>query len=236
MPAIVGIYRHDNAHHVNRLLEPALADGWQTAWWALDATHPDLDGVTVGEGPGLKLPLLNQTLSRLGPAEPWTVVSDDDLSFRKGDVVRFVRLCQRAGFDLAQPARARGTESGGHPITTKFRVSRARTTTFIESGPLFAVGPRCRDRIFPFPGERGLGWGVEIDWYGLAVAGCRLGIVDGVTMQHLGERAYDDTEMLRSMLEELDARGHPQWAGMRNTLEVWRPWQPRAPWLRRGTP
>jgi hypothetical protein len=213
-----------------------LDEGWASGWWALDEVDPSLRELTVGVGPGLKLPLLNETLRRTDPDSAWTVVSDDDVAFRKGDVVRFVRLCERADLDLAQPARARGTHLS-HGITAEVRRSRARRTSFVESGPLFAVGPRCRDRILPLPGERGMGWGVEIDWYDLTRDGCRLGILDAVVMEHLGETAsdYDDTEIRRVMLQELVAHGHPRWAGMRNTLEVWRPWQRRAPW-REGVP
>lgn len=231
MAAIVGIYRYENAEHVARLLAPALAEGWPVAWWALDRPHPALEDVTVGSGAGLKLPLLNETLRRLGSAEAWTLLSDDDLRFRKGDVVRFVSLCEQGKLDLAQPARARGTERS-HPITTAARFSRIRLTTFVESGPLFAVGPRFRDRILPLPEHRGMGWGVEIDWYELLTQGCRLGIVDGAVIEHLGERAsaYDDTELQRSIRAELEAHGHPLWEGMRNTLEFWRPWRLRSPW------
>jgi hypothetical protein len=228
---IVGIYRRRNAAHVRRLIEPALAAGWQSAWWALDQTDPSLADITVGEGPGLKLPLLNETLDRFGRAATWTVVSDDDVRFTRGDVVRFVRRADRAGFDLAQPARARGTELS-HGITVAPRFSRARETTFVESGPLWAVGPRLRDRVLPFPPERGMGWGVEIDWYDLRAEGCRLGVVDDAQVEHLGERAeaYDDREIRRRLLDELEAHGHPRWAGMRETLAVWRPWQRMPPW------
>jgi hypothetical protein len=229
--AIVGIYRQQNADHVARLLEPAREAGWAAAWWALDSRSPLLDDVTVGEGAGLKLPLLNETLRRLGSAAPWTIVSDDDLAFRKGDVVRLVKACENGGLDLAQPARAPGTERS-HGITAAIHWSRMRLTTFVESGPIVAIGPRCRDRILPLPDERGMGWGVEIDWFDLARNGCRLGIVDGVLIEHLGRRAehYDDTEIRRRLLAELESRGHPLWDGMRNTIAVWRPWQRTPPW------
>lgn len=228
---IVGVYRRRNAEHVRRLLEPALERGWSTGWWALDEVDPSLRELTLGEGPGLKLPLLNETMRRLGSRSAWTVISDDDLVFRKGDVVRLVHRSERAALDLAQPARARGTQLS-HGVTVEVRFSRVRRTSFVESGPLFAVGPQYRDRILPLPEERGMGWGVEIDWYELARDGCRLGIVDSIVMEHMGETAtdYDDSEIRRVMLEELEAHGHPRWAGMRNTLEVWRPWQWRPPW------
>jgi hypothetical protein len=229
---IVGVYRRRNAEHVRQLVEPALALNWRTAWWALDGSDPSLAAVTVGEGPGLKLPLLNEALARPGGGmTAWTVVADDDVRFIRGDVVRFVRRAERAGFDLAQPARARGTHLS-HGITAALRFSRARETTFVESGPLWTVGPRFRDRVLPFPAERGMGWGVEIDWYDLRGEGCRLGVVDDVQVEHLGRTAehYNDTEIRRQMLEELDAHGHPRWAGMRETVAVWRPWQRMPPW------
>ncbi len=231
MATIVGIYRHDNAEHVSRLLEPALAAGWPTGWWALDRTHPQLAEITVGEGPGLKLPLLNETLGLLGSTGGWTVLSDDDLRFRRGDVVRFVELAERAGLDLAQPGRVPGT-GRSHEITVAAPRSRVRTTTFVESGPLVGVGPRCHDRILPLPEARGMGWGVEIDWHDLLGEGCRLGIVDATPVEHLGAWAadYDIGEMRRELLAELEQRGHPMWNGMRETLEVWRPWRRRAPW------
>jgi hypothetical protein len=177
--------------------------------------------------------LLNEMLDRLGRAAAWTVVADDDVHFTRGDVVRFVRRAEQAGFDLAQPARARGTHLS-HGITVAPRFSRARETTFIESGPLWAVGPHFRDRVLPFSTERGMGWGVEIDWFDLRTEGCRLGVVDETQVEHLGKTAqdYDDTEIRRRMLEELEAHGHPRWAGMRETLAVWRPWRRMPPWSR----
>lgn len=228
---IVGIYRCENVEHVRRLIEPALARGWRTAWWGLDGTHHVLAEVTVGEGPGLKLPLLNETLRRLDHRSDWTVVSDDDLRFVKGDVVRLVTLCERAGLDLAQPARAFGTQRS-HEITAAVRRSRVRTTTFVESGPLFVVGPHFRERILPLPDRRGMGWGLEIDWHDLLAEGCRLGIVDATPIEHLGKWAqdYETTELQRNLRAELEAHGNPMWSGMRETLAVWRPWQPRPRW------
>jgi hypothetical protein len=230
---IVGIYRRRNADHVLRLVEPAAAAGWRTAWWGLDGSESSLAELTVGEGPGLKLPLLNETLRRAGEPSAWTVVSDDDLVFRRGNVVALVESCTRGRLDLAQPARARGTERS-HGITAAVRFSRMRATTFVESGPLVAIGPHCRDRVLPFPEERGMGWGVEIDWFDLAAAGCTLGVVDEIVIEHLGERGahYDETEIRARLVEELEARGHPLWAGMRNTVAVWRPWQRTPPWAR----
>jgi hypothetical protein len=230
-PALVGIYRRRNARHVQALVAPALRHGWTTCWWTLDEVAPELRSVTVGEGPGLKLPLLNETVRRSDGEHDWVVCADDDIRFRRGDVVSFLERAQRSGFDLAQPARARGTQLS-HGITIAPRFSRARLTTFIESGPLFAIGPRFRDRVLPFPEERGMGWGVEIEWHDLTREGCRLGIVDATTVEHLGGVGddYDASELKSRLFAELEARGQPEWAGMRRTLSTWLAWQRKPPW------
>jgi hypothetical protein len=228
---VVGVYRAKNALHVMRLVEPALAAGWRTAWWALDSVAPELRELTVGEGGGEKLPLVNEVLRRVGGPADWTVVSDDDLCFRRGDVVRLVELVERAALDLAQPARARGSDER-HPITLAIPFVRARLTTFVESGPLFAVGPRCRDRILPLPQERGMGWGVELDWFDLMSEGCRLGVVDGVVMQHLRATGvdYDTAAAGERLRAELAERGSEGWEPFQRTLAAWRPWQRHPPW------
>jgi len=233
--AIVGVYRRANVSHVLRLLQPALERGWGTAWWALDGVDPLAEEFTVGEGSGEKFPLVNQALRHSGPTARWTVVSDDDVRFRRGDVVRFVRLCERAELDIAQPARARGTQRS-HEITTAIRLVRARITTFVESGPLVAVGARARDRVLPLPDELGMGWGVEFDWFDLMDSGCRLGIVDAAVVEHLGRvgHQYDTTELHARLQAELTARGAENFAPFERTLAAWRPWQRRPPWLGRG--
>ena len=168
--AIVGIYRAENAGHVERLLAPALAAGWSTAWWALDRVAPELEAHTVGEGPGEKLPLLDEALERLGPPGGPVVLSDDDIAFERGDVVELVEVAARAGLGLAQPAHAAGSEVS-HGITRAQPRSRARLTTFVESGPLRRDRPEWTDRVLPLPRERGMGWGLELDWIDLAARG-----------------------------------------------------------------
>jgi hypothetical protein len=229
--ALIGIYRKRNLSHAQRLTAPALKAGWTVAWWALDETHRALAPVTVGEGPGEKLPLLNRILDRIQPAD-WTVVSDDDLDFRRGNVIEFVQMCQQLQFDLAQPARDRRTQVT-HPITRRARLSRARLTSFVESGPLWAVSPGWRDRVLPLPEHRGMGWGVEIDWHDRYREGMRLGILDALPIAHVGPPAaeYDWREMNRAMKAELAARGNPRWEGMVETLGTWRPWQKHPPWV-----
>jgi hypothetical protein len=232
-PTIVGIYREANAGVVERLLAPALAAGWTTAWWALDRVAGPIERHTVGQGPGEKLPLLNETLSRLGAPAGALVVSDDDIAFVKGDVTELQALALRAGLGLAQPAHAPGSEVS-HGITRARARSRVRLTTFVESGPLIVVATEWVGRVAPFPAGRGMGWGIELDWMDLVRDGCRLGIVDAVSITHLAKvgGTYDDSEIRARMRAELATRGVSDWGPLQSTLATWRPWRRRPPWLR----
>ena len=113
-------------------------------------------------------------------------------------------MAARAGLGLAQPAHAAGSEVS-HGITRAQPRSRARLTTFVESGPCVAIAPAWTDRVLPLPRERGMGWGLELDWIDLAAEGCRLGIVDAVQVIHLGKvgGTYDDTASGARMRDEL---------------------------------
>jgi hypothetical protein len=230
-PTIVGIYRAANAAHVGRLLAPALAAGWAAAWWALDETAPSLESQTVGVGPGEKLPLLQEALTRHGRTDGPVLLSDDDIAFERGDVTRFLALAQRAGLGLAQPAHVPRSEVS-HGITRLQPRSRVRLTTFVESGPLVAIAEEWVDRVLPLPTWRGMGWGIELEWMELAREGSRLGIVDATPVVHLGAvgRGYDDTELRARVRGELAALGVDDWAPLQRTLAIWRPWRRRPPW------
>jgi hypothetical protein len=229
---IVGIYRRANAPIVERLLAPVLAAGWSTAWWALDEVAPCLAGHTVGSGNGEKLPLLNTVLERHGPIHGPLLLSDDDIDVCRGDLVGLVERCAAAGLGLGQPAHGPGSHVS-HGITRRAPRSLVRLSTFVESGPLVVVMPVAQAQVLPLPDERGMGWGIELDWYDLARRGLRLGIVDEVAIRHLAKvaSAYPDGELRARLADELAARGASDWTPFQRTLATWRPWQRRAPWL-----
>ena len=240
LASLIGVYRRRNASYVAELVDMAVEQRWPTAWWALDAVEPELAHVTVGAGPGMRLSLLNE-LTRHVPAEGYVVVSDDDVVFTRGGLTVLVVLCDRACLDLAQPARSddnsRFEFNVAHAITRARSLSRVRLTTFVETGPLIVVGPRWRNRIFPFPEERGMGWGVELNWHELWKGGCLLGIVDDVRVAHVGDPGseYDAGLEATRIHEELASRRYEGWKDVQRTVGVWRPWTKTPPWLRNGT-
>jgi hypothetical protein len=232
---VYSVYRQRNAEVLRRLLAPARAAGWTVALWALDDPDDSLATYTFGSGTGTKFDLINRLLSErpVGPDQPIVVV-DDDVKFVRGNLVLFLRTMAAAELDLAQPAHVRWSNIS-HRITLMSLISRARLTSFVEIGPIFAVWPGWRDRIAPFPEGLGMGWGLELDWMDLRADGCRLGIVDATPICHLSPVASDyvqDSELAK-LTRRLEERGAPDWGGLRQTLSTWRPWQERAPWVKR---
>lgn len=231
---LIGVYRRRNAAYVRKLVDAACSAGWSSAWWALDEVASELAEHTVGAGVGEKFPLLNEIIRRVQNRDGWIVVADDDFVFVRGGLVRLVKLCERAGFALAQPAHT-AASAHSHEITLSRALSIARATTFVEIGPLFVVAPWCRERIVPFPGARGMGWGLELDWRRLLDHGCLLGVVDAVNVVHLGQvgQSYDVASLERGVRRELMAAGVSAWRDLQQTSAVWRPWQRRPPWTTR---
>jgi hypothetical protein len=230
--AVYSVYRRSNTEVVLRLLRPALDEDWAVRLWALDEPDERLADLTAGTGPGTKFELVNRLLAENPPGEgDYVVVADDDAEFVRGDLVAFVRSAADASLDLAQPAHSLRSNIS-HRITWRRPLSRARLTTFVEIGPIFAVSPEWRERVVPFPEDVGMGWGLELRWMDLREEGCRLGIVDATPVRHLARfaSAYAPDEEVARLNRLLDERGAPGWKGLRRTLDVWRPWRTRPPW------
>jgi hypothetical protein len=218
---------------VQPLVEQARALDMSVALWALDAPIPELDGATVGVGPGLRMDLLNRLWREVaGPALHQVVVADDDVTFTHGSLGLLLAAADACGFGLAQPAHHWESHCS-HEITRKRVLTLARATTFVEVGPLFVVTGRWISRVLPFPDGFGMGWGLSLAWLDLFREGCRLGIVDCTTVFHPAPeegREYDtdpERDRLLALLRErnLESPGDAQ-----RTLGRWRSWEPRPPW------
>jgi hypothetical protein len=206
--------------------------------WALDRPDPGLAPHTVGSGPGARFPLLNelvrdQDLDRF----EWVIVLDDDAQVRTGKLGALLSVAEHAGFHLVQPAH---TELSHHTfdISARRALAVARRTSFVESGPAFAVRRPWVTRALPFAADHEMGWGVELEWHDMAKEGARLGIVDAVAARHLqriggGYRKDRESELLRRRLRERDLSS---FLDIQHTLGVWRPWQPEPPWQRAPGP
>ena len=184
------IYRARNAGVVESLLAGA-DDGWDIHLWALDDASPTLAGLTRGVGGGGKFELLQRLLDGSPPPpSSWVVLSDDDYRFRRGSLDDLLALAQASNLDLAQPAHRRFANTS-HQITLVRPRVIARRTHFVEIGPLVVMSPAGRGALLPFPAAQ-MGWGLEALW-GVSSLDGRIvaGIVDAVTIDHLGQVAGD---------------------------------------------
>lgn len=204
--SVACVYRFGNAATVQRLLD-GVPDDADVRLWALDHVHDALAERTVGQGPGLRSPLLNTLVEPIPHDDRWIVIADDDVDFRSGDIPRLVAWAARAGLDVAQPAHvARSAIS--HRITRRRLLTIAREVGFVEIGPVVAVSPTARPHVFPLPEADGMGLGTEALWSALPERGLRLGIVDVVRVEHQGRgrpREYDQLPGIR-LLHERAAR------------------------------
>lgn len=232
---VVGVYRRHNAEVVSRLLASGRRRHWQVALWALDEPAPSLRAETVGSGPGGKFDLLNECLRRC-PPDPadFVIAVDDDVTLRRGSLDLLCEIMSRAELGLAQPAHGRGSRSS-YEFNRAARLSRARVTTFVEIGPVFAVAPAWQSELLPFPEGMGMGWGLELIWADLMQRGCRLGVVDAVQVIHPEapttgySHEVEEARAQRLMAET----GITAMRQAQRVLDVWRPWQRRPAWVAR---
>lgn len=232
---LVSVYRQANAANLTGLASLAERHGWDVRLWALDAPAPALETWTLGSGPGTRFELINKLVdTQTLPAQSYLVVTDDDVTFERGDLAAFLAIAARAGADFAQPAHTAGSVHSWR-FTLSAPRTVARRTSFIEIGPVFSMSPRARSAALPFPAE-GMGWGVEFAWSALQEAGLSLAIIDAVTVCHHGSVAagYELHEELAHL--ELRARqaGHTSLTELQVELARWRPWRRRPSLLRPG--
>ena len=229
--SLICVYRRSNTPTVEALVAQARSLDWTVALWALDDVAGSLGPHTVGHGPGSRFALLNKLVTHLAP-EPnrWVVVADDDVVVPEPGLGRLVSLAAHLGLGLAQPAH--GPRSMvNHGFTRRRAASIARLTNFVEIGPVVAIAPAWRARVVPFPEDVGMGWGLELTWSDLRRDGCRLGIIDAVSMRHLSAAGtgYDASIEKERTHALLDERGVASMKGYQSELVRWRPWQRRAP-------
>jgi hypothetical protein len=239
---LVAVYRAANSRVLEGLLAKAGPISLDVRLWALDHPTAHLADLTVGSGPGAKFDLINQLLlARACPPAHPVVIADDDVLIRRGNLARLISVMEKADLHLAQPAHE-SYSFHTHAMTRRRHLTIAQLSTTVEIGPLFVVRPAWRSQILPFSSDIGLGWGLELAWIALREMGCRIGIVDSVTVVHTRPvgLAYDQRAELRRLEERLRAYGAPgvdvesEMRALLHREQAWRPWQRRAPWLAEG--
>jgi hypothetical protein len=221
------VYRERNAGVLEPPVTEALQRGWDVRLWALDHAAPALAAQTVGAGAGARFRLLNALVAAADVDRyEWAVVVDDDMRLPPRSLGVLLSVAEQAGLDLVQPAHSARSHHTFH-INVQRPLAIARRTSFVESGPAFAVRRPWITRTLPFAPDHEMGWGVELEWHDLAGEGARLGIVDAVAVRHLqpigsGYRMDREASRLQRGLRE---RGFTDFTDIQRTLGVWRAWR-----------
>ena len=149
------------------------------------APDPALAGLTAATGlAGGKFQNLNALLAKAPERRPdWTIVVDDDVVFPDAFLDRFLGICEAFALDLAQPAQTLRSHSAWK-VTRRRPAALARSTRFVEIGPVTAFRREPAAELLPFP-ELRFGWGLDLHWAALSLErGWRLGVVDAVPVRH----------------------------------------------------
>ena len=227
------IYRQRNAPLVEKLASEAASTGLRVLLWGLDGACPSLAGWTVGDGPGARNVLLSRLFDLAAPnPNEYVLIADDDIEFAVGGLAQFVALAHHAGFMLAQP-----THTLDSHYSFRFTCGRphllARSTLFVEIGPMVLVHPAFRGRVFPLHAHLGMGWAEAVYWHKARAPGERFGMIDAVRVRHLSPVGLDyDTMLEQGQLDQtLEEEGVPDLLQMLRTVDRWFRWRAHTPWV-----
>jgi hypothetical protein len=190
------------------------------------APDPPLAGLTPATGlTGGKFENLNLLLAHAPERRrDWTLVVDDDVALPTGFLDRFLGICEAFAFDLAQPAQTLRSHSAWK-VTRRRPAALARTTRFVEIGPVTAFSREPAAELLPFP-ELRFGWGLDLHWAALAAEhGWRLGVVDAVPVRHEARTVAADYPRREAEAEAarfLSGRSYLPSARAGDTLAVYR--------------
>ena len=223
---LVSVYREGNVRILRPAVTEALDRGWDVRLHALDHVAAALAEQTVGVGGGGRFPLLNTLVDGADlDRYEWLIAIDDDVRLPRRSLGVLLSVAEQAGLDLVQPAHSPRSHHT-FDINVRRPLAIARRTSFVESGPVFAVRRPWIIRALPFAADHAMGWGVELEWHDLHREGARLGIVDAVAALHVVPVGghYARGREAEALERRLQVRGLHALTDVHHTLETWRPW------------
>lgn len=229
---IVGVYLSESENRAIEVAgELARSRTWQVEqrWIALGKgpIPAPLAPVTVAreEARTPKFVLVNRLLREVSlEGYAFVLVCDDDIALPEGFLDRYLERVARHDLALAQPARGHGSYVD-HFLVEQLDGLAARTTRFVEIGPLFSMRRDAIPLLTPFDEASPMGWGYDFVWpVVLEGAGLRMGIVDATPVMHDLRKPtahYDWGEAATAMQRYLEARPHLTSAEAFSILEAY---------------
>ena len=183
-------------------------------WIALDLTNvgncdlPHLVARVTRRTP--KFQLLNGILADASEFDAVLII-DDDVMLPRHFLDRYLRLATQYKFALSQPARTPDSYID-HSFTMQMPGLVARSTRFVEIGPLFCILREAFDLILPFDAVSPMGWGLDFVWPArIEQLGKRMGIIDVLPVSHSLRKPvtnYERDTVERGMNQLLSENDH----------------------------
>ncbi|WP_394280180.1 hypothetical protein [Microbacterium sp.] len=121
-------------------------------------------------------------------AVDWLVIIDDDVVLPSGFLDLAIEVCERLDLALAQPAQTRFSNANWS-VAKRRLLSVARTTRFVEIGPVTLIRADAAHLLLPFPADLRWGWGLDFQWaYLMEEAGLRMGVIDAAAVIHASRK------------------------------------------------
>ena len=227
--AFIAVYRARHAQRLRRLLQD-LDHSVTVRLWCLNEPPEHMYELTEGHGPGTRFTLLNRLVETIPPSRrrDGLVISDDDYSFRVGNLTQLVKAGRALGLDAWQPAHS-ASSWVSYPFVRRRIGTVLRRTTFVEQGPLLVLSKRAQEVFLPLPEDLGMGWGAEVRWSSVfANRQLNLGIVDALATRHLpADDGYDRNAQRRQLSEILEEAGIESLEQLQREYSRLGPWKGR---------
>jgi len=162
-----------------------------------------------------KFKLLNMIIADIEIKEyDYLIITDDDIAVHDEFIDVYIDSLEKYSLKLAQPSRTKFSYNA-HPIVLQNKNIIARTTNFVEIGPVFSFHKSIYTDVLPFPLEAEMGWGLDFIWPKIGEKNnFNLGIVDLIAVDHSyrpQSKTYSNDQnrvLMENLLKKYDNNFH----------------------------
>ncbi|MFZ0975600.1 MAG: hypothetical protein WAN22_25475 [Solirubrobacteraceae bacterium] len=158
---------------------------WLLAEQELRSAHDDVSLEVSGLAGAGKFTNLNRLLDGSTPDWcDWLLIIDDDVVLPTEFLDLFLTVAEHFRLLIVQPAHCMVSHASWR-VTRRSPFAIARTTNFVEIGPVTALHRDAIPTLTPFPAD-GMGYGLDFEWATTArQRRWRIGVVDVTPIVHL---------------------------------------------------
>lgn len=216
---ITGIYLTDypnQALHLSKQFQNSAYYDVEQKWFAIgkNPVKADMASFTIGYSQ-TKIPkfkLLNQIISNIDLSSyDLLIISDDDIYIWDNFLDAYISYIESFQLKIAQPARTRYSYYDHQICIQKKKEVQARSTNFVEIGPIFSITNDIFQHVLPFPEESPMGYGLDYIWPVIARKNSfKIGIIDAVPVDHSYRKqgktyaADDNIQMMKEFLSKYE--------------------------------